>query len=83
MKKIKDLTVTVKYTVSLGNVEVDDETYASLDKMADRFEVSGDEIASERDLFPASEWLCDNIHESDAYDWTYEVDFEPKEEDTK
>lgn len=35
MRTIKDLTVKVTYTVGLGDVEVSDEVFEQLDKMAD------------------------------------------------
>lgn len=34
MKIIKDLSVTVTYTVGLGDVEVPDKVFEQLDKMA-------------------------------------------------
>ncbi|MDO4881118.1 MAG: hypothetical protein Q3983_07545 [Capnocytophaga sp.] len=73
MKTIKNLTVKVTYCVGLIDVEVPDEVYEELDKMADYgFSVSDSEISK----FPnAFDWLSDNIRERDAMDWEYEVEF--------
>ena len=46
MKTIKDLTVRVKYTVGLGNVEVSDEVYEALQNLADRGEMTCDFVES-------------------------------------
>lgn len=68
MKTIKDLTVTVTYTVGLGNVEVSEEVYNDLMEHYDNnvWEVPEDSIAAE--------WLADNIKEKDAMNWSYEID---------
>ena len=68
MKTINNLTVTVTYTVGLGNIKVPKEVYDDLIKHYDNesWEVSEDSIAAE--------WLADNIKEKDAMDWSYEID---------
>ena len=77
MKTIKDLTIQVTYTVGLGNVEVPDEVYNALSQcyddggnvpMSDICTING-----EPELACASEWISDNIRESDAMDWEYEI----------
>lgn len=67
MKTIKDLTITVTYTVGLGNVEVPEEVYDDLIKHYDNnvWEVPEDSVAAE--------WLADNIKEKDAMSWSYEI----------
>lgn len=71
MKVIKDLAVTVTYTVELGGVEVPDKVFEQLNKMADYgFSVGiGDSEKYEK----AFEWLMNNIREDDAMEWEYEV----------
>lgn len=70
MKKIKGITVEVKYTVILNDIEVDDDTYNSLTEAYDNGgEVNTDDPA----LSEVSEWLGDNIHESDAVEWEYSI----------
>lgn len=68
MKTINNLTVTVTYTVGLGNIKVPKEVYDDLIKHYDNesWEVPEDSIAAE--------WLADNIKEKDAMDWGYEID---------
>ena len=74
MKTIKDLTVKVTYTVGLGDVEVSNEVFKQLNKMADYgFSV---EDCESSDYPEAFDWLSDNIRESDAMDWAYEVELE-------
>lgn len=68
MKTINNLTVTVTYTVGIGNIKVPKEVYNDLMKHYDAWlkEVPEDSIAAE--------WLADNIKERDAMDWRYEID---------
>lgn len=78
MKKIKDLTVKVTYTVGLCNLNVPDEVYNALAECYD----NGGEVPMPDDciidncpeLACASEWLTDNINESDAMDWEFEIE---------
>ena len=69
MKTINNLTVTVAYTVGLGNIKVPEEVYDDLTKHynSGSWEVPEDSIAAE--------WLADNIKEKDATDWSYEIDY--------
>lgn len=68
MKTIKNLTITVSYTVGLINIEVPEEVYDDLIKHYDNnvWEVPDDSIAAE--------WLADNIEEKEAMSWNYEID---------
>ena len=71
MKIIKDLSVTVTYTVGIGDVEVPDKVFEQLDKMA-KYGITiglGDSEKYEK----AFEWLMNNIREDDAMEWEYEV----------
>lgn len=71
MKVIKDLAVTVTYTVELGGVEVPDKVFEQLNKMADYgFSVG---IGDSDEYEKAFEWLMNNIREDDAMDWKYEA----------
>lgn len=78
MKTIKDLTVKVTYTVGLSDVEVSDEVYESMTAAYDK----GGEVPSpdecylngKQELSLASHWLTDNIQESDAMYWVYEIE---------
>ena len=76
MTKIKDLTVTVTYTVGLHDVEVTEKVYEALNALADRGRVNCDFMDLGEQVCAGFEWLSDHIHESDAYDWNYEVDIE-------
>lgn len=74
MKTIRNLYVKVTYTVGLGDVEVSDEVFEQLDKMADYgFSVEDCESSKYPEAF---DWLSDNIRERDALDWAYEVEIE-------
>lgn len=68
MKTIKNLTISVKYTVGLGNVQVPEEVYDDLIKYYDAgvWEVPENSVAIE--------WFADNIREKDAMNWEYEID---------
>lgn len=74
MRTIKNLYVKVTYTVGLEDVEVSDEVFEQLDKMADYgFSVEDCESSKYPEAF---DWLSDNIRERDALDWAYEVEIE-------
>ena len=75
MKTIKNLTVKVTYTATLGNVEVSEKEYEALKDLAEHgsgnpFEDFDDQP---RDAF---KWLKDHIHEDHVIDLNYEVDVE-------
>lgn len=71
MKVIKDLAVTVTYTVELGGVEVPDKVFEQLDNMAKYGTSVG--IGDSEKYEKAFEWLMNNIREDDAMEWEYEV----------
>ena len=71
MKIIKDLAVTVTYTVELGGVEVPDKVFEQLNNMT-KYGISVGIEDSEK-YEKAFEWLMNNIREDDAMDWEYEV----------
>lgn len=71
MKVIKDLAVTVTYTVELGGVEVPDKVFEQLNNMT-KYGISVGIEDSEK-YEKAFEWLMNNIREDDAMDWEYEV----------
>ena len=74
MKRIKDLTVTVTYTVSLSDVEVNEKVFDSLNALADRGSVHCDFAGRDEQIGTAFEWLGDNINENDACGWEYEIE---------
>jgi len=74
MKVIKDLAVTVTYTVELGGVEVPDKVFEQLDKMAKYGITIG--LGNTDEYEEAFGWLIDNIREDDAMDWEYEVEID-------
>lgn len=74
MKRIKDLTVTVTYTVSLSDVEVSEKVFDALNALADRGSVHCDFAGRDEQIGTAFEWLGDNINENDACGWEYEIE---------
>lgn len=73
MKRIKDLTVTVTYTVGLSDVEVNEKVFDALKALADRGCVHCDLVDRDEQVGIAFEWLGDNICEADACNWEYEI----------
>lgn len=67
MKTIKELNVSVTYNVSLLGVEVPDDVY---EQLLNNEEFSNDWIKNSE----ATDWLMDNINESDGLDFLYVVD---------
>lgn len=74
MKIIKDLSVTVTYTVGIGDVEVPDKVFEQLDKMAKYGITIG--LGNSDEYEEVFGWLIDNIREDDAMDWEYEVEID-------
>ena len=74
MKVIKDLNVTVTYTVGLGEVEVPDKVFEQLKKMFDIDISIG--VSHPQEYEDAFEWLTNNISEDDAMVWSYEVEID-------
>jgi len=78
MKTIGSIIVKVTYSVGIGNLKVSDKVYDALSKFYDE----GGEvlmpddciICGRKELAVAAEWLSDNITESDAMDWEYEIE---------
>jgi hypothetical protein len=76
MKKIKDLTCEVTYTVGLGDLKVPDNVYRGLCEIFERgYKTSDLKIPGRKskDMISAFEWLADNINEHDAMDWEHEI----------
>lgn len=74
MKKIKNLTVTVTYTVDLCEVEVSERVYDALNALSDRGSVHCNLVGLDEQVDTAFEWLGDNIDEKDACNWEYEIE---------
>ena len=74
MKRIKDLTVTVTYTVGLSDVEVNEKVFDALNALADRGSVHCNFVDRDEQVGTAFEWLGDNINEVDACNWEYEIE---------
>jgi hypothetical protein len=71
MKVIKELSVTVKYTVSISELEVSDEVYNQLVDANER----GEEIDPSGSMsFPdASDWISSIVKEADSLYWSAEI----------
>lgn len=69
MKKLERLWVKVTYEVDLSDVEVPDEVYEELE----HYGWSGIG-AHNTNTQKAFSWLSDNINESSALDWEYEIE---------
>lgn len=74
MKRIKDLTVTVTYTVGLGDIEVNEKVFDALKALEDRGCVHCNLVGRDEQIDTAFEWLGDNINENDACNWEYEIE---------
>jgi hypothetical protein len=70
MMNIKDLNVTVTYTVSLSELEIPENVYNQIIESFD----NNDEV-SDVDYPDAYNWLTSNISERDSMDWSVEIDY--------
>lgn len=71
MAILENLTVTVTYTVGLGNVEVTQEMIDKIKNLSSDT-LSTNSILSE-DESDVMEFLSSTIKERDAYEWEYEI----------
>lgn len=68
--KIKNISVTVTYSVALGNVNMPKDVYQ---EMSEAF-ANGDEIANHPQKYSkASQWCIDHMRERDCFEWKYEI----------
>lgn len=74
MKTIKDLCVTVKYTVQLSDIEVRDEVAESLFVCSEQYDFNGLTADVDREIAKGIEWLNDHVREHDACDIYYDID---------
>ena len=73
-KKIKKLSVTITYTVSLGDLEnVPENVYEQLEKAYDNAHSVSPTDPRMR-YSEAADWLSNNIRERDCMDWECEID---------
>ena len=71
MKKIKELSVSTTYSVTLCNINVPDDVYKTL-MSEDTFDTES--CYREGSSEPiALEWLAEHINERDGTSWEYEV----------
>lgn len=71
MKKIENLTVTCKYSVSMSGIEVPDDVY---DALMENYELNPDDCRNTKEMNKAIDWLASHVHENDAFDWGYDID---------
>lgn len=70
MKKIKEIRLTVTYTVSLKEAEVSTEVFNQLNFAID----NGDKIDGHPFYYKAMDYMKSNVKESDCLDWRVEID---------
>ena len=73
MKIIKNINVQVTYNVNFLNIKVSDDIYEALID-CEMKELDCNDVNLTKLEEKAQEWLSDNIHESDAYNWSFEID---------
>ena len=66
MKTIKNLKVTVTYTVRFENVQVSDEVF-------EQFENNSEFDHNDFECEEAIDWLAENVSENNSLEWKYEV----------
>lgn len=75
MKTIDKLTVTVTYTVGLGDIKVPDNVFEELMKAYDNDDtIDPGTIKTIKNYSDANDWIIDNIKERDCYDRQCEID---------
>ena len=67
---ISDLTIKITYEVALSDLEVPKEVY---DQLVLANEHNNDISYNSEWAKDAYNWICNNIEESDAYNWNAEV----------
>lgn len=75
MKTIKNITVKVTYIASYSNVEATDEEFEAICNSYDEdFMLGSGAEYDNDDACRTSEWISDNIRDSDAMEWEYEIE---------
>lgn len=75
MKTIEKLTITITYTVGLGDIKVPDNVYEELMEAYDNNDtIDPDLIKTLKSYSNANDWIIDNIKERDCYNWECEID---------
>lgn len=73
MKKIRSISVSVTYSVSLEDIEVPDDIYdALIDCEMKELDCNDFNLTELEEK--GQEWLANNIHESDADNWSFEIE---------
>lgn len=75
MKKINDLTVSVKFSVGFNEVEVSDSVFNGLLKIEEMSSgIQDTDYNKDKDVMEAFEWLNNHISMDDSLTWGYEID---------
>ncbi|MGV0925477.1 hypothetical protein [Empedobacter brevis] len=73
MKKIKQIDVEITYTVSLCDLEVEDNVYDELLECIENGTTISPSGISGMQFPNAADWLSTNIQESDCMEWDCEL----------
>ena len=71
MKNLKSLTVTVNYTVGLGNLDIPEKEF---NQLVDAYDNADEIDGSSNEYGDLSDWLANNIREKDCVNIHYEID---------
>lgn len=71
MSKLKSLTISVTYTVTLCDVDVPEPIR---EQLVDSFDGHGELTGEEREYEDAYYWIGEYVKEKDASDWVYQID---------
>lgn len=73
MKKLKNIRITVTYSVGLGDLNLNEKEFKELKNAYENNETITPMLCDERHT-NAYEWLTENAKEADCFDWKCEVD---------
>ena len=84
MKKLKNLEVTVTYTVKLSDIDVTKTNFDSLYESFNRFKKITNNSWNDKIADNAFDWLLENVKQRDAIDLSFEiVDLEEGEQNDR
>lgn len=75
MKNIKELAVTITYTIGLGNIDIPENIYNELEKAYDNNDTLDSFSTLTLNKYSnAIDWLAENVKEKDCMNWECEID---------
>ena len=82
MKAIKNITITTKFTVGYGGVEVSESVYKGLCKIEEQGgSIFCDVHNQDEDIAATLDWLGSTVELGDGYSFEYEIELDEEDDE--